>query len=326
MTRENEHNSTLDVFKYVAAMLIMGTHAMPLTENEAFNLYYSQWFFRFCVPLFFLSTGYYFARMDAGRKKKYIVRIFFLCIISHVLYIPGMIGMGIPEMINSLLYGFAHLWYLNALGVSLVILYALDHLKAFDKVSPKWIAAAALLLLFVGAYFDEYYHLTYIRWIRQISAHIESHGTTRHALFFAVPLLLIGKCIYMKKGTLDRYLSTAKILIGLGVSALIALVECTLLIYLRGTGLSCDITLFNWIPAVFILLLSFRIHIPLSRKIARSLRKQADVIYIIHVMILEILKLYHFAYWTRYFTALLICNAIGLLVQLVFSLKRRWAA
>ena len=68
----------LDLIKVVACVLIVGSHCLPLFRNDGLNYYYGQWFFRFCVPLFFVSTGYFFAKMEVARKKAYIKRIVLL--------------------------------------------------------------------------------------------------------------------------------------------------------------------------------------------------------------------------------------------------------
>ncbi len=57
MTKENK---LLDLFKYAAAIFVVASHCLPLVDNIHFNFFYGQWFFRFCVPFFVISSGSFF--------------------------------------------------------------------------------------------------------------------------------------------------------------------------------------------------------------------------------------------------------------------------
>lgn len=322
----HKENRALDLFKYMAALAVVGIHAMPLTHHDMLNLYASQCFFRFGVPLFLISSGYYFAAMDDSRRKKYIVRVLLLYLVFNALYLLSFPAMELPLIINCFVFGFAHLWYLNALVIGLSVICVLERISAFKSVNQKVIIGISLVLLLSGAFFDEYCRVFDIPLIQQMSAFIDRNGTSRHVLFFALPLLLIGRYIWEKREELDGWLTTGAITTSLGVCVLFAFGECAFIVRLLGTEISCDVTVFNWMPSVCLFLLSFRIQLPISGKASRILRKQADIIYIVHIWVMLALYVRGWTYWTRYFTALLICNAIGLLVQLVFSLKRKRVA
>lgn len=111
----------LDLIKVVACVLIVGSHCLPLFKNDGLNYYYGQWFFRFCVPLFFVSTGYFFAKMEVARKKAYIKRIVLLYLGASLLYFPLYFNGGIVLIMSNLIFGFHHLWYLSALAMGLII-------------------------------------------------------------------------------------------------------------------------------------------------------------------------------------------------------------
>ena len=65
---KNKKANYVDVAKMVCCILIIGSHCLPLFENENLNYYYGQWLMRFCVPFFFLSTGFFFKRMDEKKR------------------------------------------------------------------------------------------------------------------------------------------------------------------------------------------------------------------------------------------------------------------
>ena len=81
-------NPMLDVVKYVCAILVIGIHAAPLVFDFSVNLYLCQWLFRFAVPLFVISSGFFFEKMDDSKMVKYMLRIFYLYIFCAVIYLP----------------------------------------------------------------------------------------------------------------------------------------------------------------------------------------------------------------------------------------------
>lgn len=115
-------SNTLDLIKAAACILIVGSHCLPLFRNDELNFYYGQWFFRFCVPLFFVSTGYFFAKMETVRQKAYIRRIILLYLGASLLYLPLYFNGSIMSIMSNLIFGFHHLWYLSALAMGLVII------------------------------------------------------------------------------------------------------------------------------------------------------------------------------------------------------------
>ena len=70
-----KENKLLDILKYVCAVLVLASHCLPLAANDEINFFYGQWFFRFCVPFFLISSGYFFASFDGKGKWAYIRRI-----------------------------------------------------------------------------------------------------------------------------------------------------------------------------------------------------------------------------------------------------------
>ena len=113
---QKKENKLLDVIKYFSAILILASHCLPLIPNDSFNFFFGQWFFRFCVPLFIISSGYFFTSFDRGGKVKYLKRIAVLYIIASLLYLPTYI----PTDTNDHKYSY--------LGVSpLMVFKRIDH-------------------------------------------------------------------------------------------------------------------------------------------------------------------------------------------------------
>lgn len=90
--------------------------------------------------------------------------------------------------------------------------------------------------------------------------------------------------------------------------AVLSLGEC---IYLRnhvGDMLTCDITFFNWIPAVFIFILTFKYHIRIKQ--GRRLRKLADYMYILHIWVIVLVQSVYSNHYMSKFMVILIVTLL----------------
>lgn len=133
------HNS-VDIIKTLCCILIVGSHCLPVFHSDVLNYYYGQWLFRFCVPFFFVSTGYFFFGMEAKQRWHYIFRIILLYFASTLLYFPLLMRTG---FIRSLIFGYHHLWYLVALVFGLLLYQLVDCIGMGLK--EKTVCSAILL-------------------------------------------------------------------------------------------------------------------------------------------------------------------------------------
>lgn len=313
-----KENTLLDVLKFTASLLVLASHCLPLVPNEAVNIYYGQWFFRFSVPLFLISSGYFFSSFDAGRKRKYIARILVLYFVSSLLYLPLYANNEIKEVIRYIIFGYHHLWYLSALLISLVILYIFEKVTLIQKIFKKVYPFLALGLILIGAYYDEYQHIfSGIKEappLKMFGACVRFFGGSRHALFFAFPMLLIGK--YLREHISAMKLKKTTCVSLTVIFFAVSFVEFILLKHFIGKDIACDITLFNYLPAIGLFLLAY-IWQPkaLDRIQAKSMRKAADIIYISHIWVLEIVdRLFEATYLIR----LLLVLGITLLITYLY--------
>ena len=289
-------NTTLDALKVLAAILITGSHQLPIFTSDVMNLYYGHWFFRFCVPVFFLSSGYYFAKMDRARQASYVGRIGRLYLLSTILYLPliwkDSLRMEASAVrtwyIRCAFFGYFHLWYLSALFIALLLLYLILGNSSLGKCLKRIELFVIAALMLAGILFDNYFYFFDVPLIQKIGLFLKDFGGSRNFLMFAMPVLLIGKVLAEHEEYMEK--PTAVYLTGLFVTAGLALLESILLVRHLGDRLACDITLFNIWPAVFMFILTFRVRIPLGTAAARILRKCVDILYIIHPWII-----YYFA-------------------------------
>lgn len=305
-----KENKLLDLLKYLAALFVLISHCFPITQNVHIDFFYRQWFFRFCVPFYMISSGYFFASFQKQGKIKYIKRIAILYSVSSLLYLPLYIKESPITVIKTMIFGYYHLWYLSALLISLAVLYLIEKCTFLHKIFQAVYPFAAIACILVGAFYDEYKNIftgvLNLPLLKKLYICIQLTGGTRHAMFFAFPMILIGKFIYEHKQIL-RLPKTACIVLTIA-SAALSLAECIMLRHFIGNSISCDMTLFNFLPAIFLFILTFVWQPKILKNIStRGLRKNADMIYISHKWVLTVVdKLFHVAYLFRISLTLLI--------------------
>lgn len=321
---QKKENKLLDIIKYISAILILASHCLPLIPNDSFNFFYGQWFFRFCVPLFIISSGYFFASFDRNGKVKYLKRIAILYALSSLLYFPIYIGADIKTIIYTLIFGYHHLWYLSALTITLCILCVLEYIPTAKKIFEKIYPYIAVILIFIGSYYDEYKsvfaNLYNIPIIQSFGNTIGYIGGSRHALFFVLPMVLIGKFIFEQKDKI-KLQKTGCILLTV-VSFGISLAECLILRHFGGNYITCDVTLANFLPAVFLFVLTLKWSPQALQKTqTKALRKYADTIYIIHILVILVIdRLISVTYMYRFLLILIMSVVLSWLYSKAMNL------
>lgn len=305
--------NAVDIIKFICCIMIVASHCLPLFHNELINYYYGQWLFRFCVPFFFISTGYFFSKMDDKMKKKYILRIFLLYLFSSFLYLPLYYSQGIKTVVFNLLFGYKHLWYLSALTIGLIIITVLENIKNVYFM---------IILLAGGILLDEYYKLFDNTVLNEVANVTEYLGGARHALFFAIPLLLIGVFISneiscfkpLQNFKSKLYMIFFVVLLG------ISFIEATYMHYILGNDITLDISLFGWMPAIPLFLFAISVNCSITYDHLRRIRKLADIIYIIHLWIRTLIVKYSdISYFAEYLVVLILSVAFALVCELIFG-------
>lgn len=257
---------------------------MPIFKNNTLNYYYGQWFFRFGVSLFFISSGFFYNSMNKEKKKQYIRRLIYIYLISTIIYIPLFIkNTTILWFIYNIIFGYGHLWYLSAIISTLLIIYFSEK---YIKVNNTKLS---IILLLIGILFDEYYKIINLPVINKTGNILSYIGGGRSFIFFAFPLLLIGMIINKNFEQIKKY-HIKKIIIYLFLSIIFSFIEITFIRYKLSDNITADMTIFNLIPPVLIFILSFMIDNKKIRINTKLLRKMSDIIYIIHILILNIIS------------------------------------
>lgn len=204
MTKD-KHYGGLDVFKLIAALLVICIHTSPLSSfncNADFIL--TRIVARIAVPFFLMVTGcfilpqYLFDKSsDARPLRRFVKKAVLLYAVASVIYLPINLyaghfkGLGAEDVIRMVLFDgtFYHLWYLPAsiLGVLLVYLSA-------KRLPFRGVLGVALLLYGIGLLGDSYFgvvsEVPVLRSLYDAGFHVFSY--TRNGFFYAPVFLVMG--------------------------------------------------------------------------------------------------------------------------------------
>lgn len=251
--------------------------------------------------------------------------------VSTIIYIPFVINSistvpdieGIKQIVKYFIFGYGHLWYLCALFFSLLIWYFLSNNDSFKKIDDSIVLFTAICTLFFGAFFDEYYHMTDIHLISRIGTILDEYGSTRSAIFMGLPLLCIGR--YIERHKTSNKIKIRQALIITILTSCASLAEMIFIVRHVSNNYmpTCDITFFNWIPAVMLFVVSLKVPCSIENIHMRYLRKTADIVYIIHPLVISLLNkfLMNIKYMQRFILVLIISYSASFLVISFFRLR-----
>lgn len=158
------HNNAIDIFRYIAAVLVVAHHTDVLVEVHPMLSYLvSQVLPRISVPFFFAVAGYYYsARLESGRGGywDYIKRLLRTYTLWSVIYFAaGYILNGSFDIKTALadyfIFGSAyHFWFFPALILS-VSVFTVMHKFGLHKL----LIPVSLVLFLIGCLSHVYYQI-----------------------------------------------------------------------------------------------------------------------------------------------------------------------
>lgn len=279
----NEKRGSLDIFRVIAAVLVVAIHTSPLeTISPDADFFLTRILARIAVPFFFTVTGMF---TDFGDPRKALARLskMYLCVTA--LYIPfGIIsgyfkGFTFLKAVRMLLFDgyFYHLWYFPACILGIIIVYFLN------KTTFKKAIAFAAVLYLIGLFGDSYYGLSAavppIKAFYGILFGVFSY--TRNGLFFAPFFLLLGS----KFARLNTESERKGIAAGGMISFALMTAEGFLL---RQFKLPRHDSMYIFLIPVIFFLFTFLKTVKVSQKL--ELRKLSMWIYIIHPAVILALR------------------------------------
>ncbi len=300
-----ESYTGIDVFRLVAAVLIITIHTSPLVGlSETGDFILTRIVARVAVPFFFVTSGFFLIsryHYQTAKLCAFVKKTLLIYGAAIVLYIPVNLYNGyfkmeylLPNLIKDIVFDgtLYHLWYLPASVIGGVIAWGLvkklDYRKAF---------AVAAVLYLVGLFGDSYYGVIknvpifsgFYALIFQVSDY------TRNGIFFAPVFFIMGGFIadYSDRGenkseiVCDQSVRKKSESRCFGLSMALMLVEGFVLHHFQVQRHdSMYVFLLPCVYFLFLVLLQFR------GKRYVWLRDLSLVVYLIHPMMIVVIRMF----------------------------------
>ena len=290
---KNESYSGIDYFRFIAALLIVAIHTSPLSSfSETGNFIFTRIVSRVSVPFFFMTSGFFLISRytcNAEKLEAFIKKTTLIYGVAILLYIPinvynGYFKMDIllPNIIKDIVFDgtLYHLWYLPASIIGAAIAWYL--VKKLNY--PKALMVASVLYL-IGLFGDSYYGITEkISCLNSLYTYIfQVTDYTRNGIFFAPIFFILGGFIADNR----PQITFGKSFLGFAISLALMLGEAMILHHFDlQRHDSMYVFLLPCMYFLFIVILHFK-----GKRLV-SLRTASLIIYIIHPMMIVVIRLF----------------------------------
>ncbi|MEZ5755694.1 MAG: acyltransferase [Paracoccaceae bacterium] len=144
---------SIDLLKLIVAIGVVWAHATLTVGNFSPAIYvFGQGLVRMTVPIFALISGFLFhSTFTNARIKGWLLRLLAVYLFWCLFYFPfwKSEGTSLTAILEQLVFGPLHLWYMAALGIALALLTVVIKLSHDDAQANRrllWLAIAGLLL------------------------------------------------------------------------------------------------------------------------------------------------------------------------------------
>lgn len=290
---KNESYSGIDYFRFIAALLIVAIHTSPLSSfSETGNFIFTRIVSRVAVPFFFMTSGFFLISRytcNAEKLEAFIKKTTLIYGVAILLYIPINVYNGyfkmdnlLPNIIKDIVFDgtLYHLWYLPASIIGAAIAWYL--VKKLNY--PKALMVASVLYL-IGLFGDSYYGITEkISCLNSLYTYIfQVTDYTRNGIFFAPIFFILGGFIADNR----PQITFGKSFLGFAISLALMLGETMILHHFDlQRHDSMYVFLLPCMYFLFIVILHFK-----GKRLV-SLRTASLIIYIIHPMMIVVIRLF----------------------------------
>lgn len=290
---KNESYSGIDYFRFIAALLIVAIHTSPLSSfSETGNFIFTRIVSRVAVPFFFMTSGFFLISRytcNAEKLEAFIKKTTLIYGVAILLYIPINVYNGyfkmdnlLPNIIKDIVFDgtLYHLWYLPASIIGAAIAWYL--VKKLNY--PKALMVASVLYL-IGLFGDSYYGITEkISCLNSLYTYIfQVTDYTRNGIFFAPIFFILGGFIADNR----PQITFGKSFLGFAISLALMLGEAMILHHFDlQRHDSMYVFLLPCMYFIFIVILHFK-----GKRLV-SLRTASLIIYIIHPMMIVVIRLF----------------------------------
>lgn len=231
----NPRNSTIDLAKFIAALLVVAIHTSLFNDvNETLYFVFNELICRLAVPFFAICTGYYLCLSVNGdqsnkvwKQEWKLIKIYALWTLLYFLFlIPNWIEIGylsIPNCIgylkSAVLIGsYFHLWYVLYVIYAIPVFYLC--LKYIRSSLWIWIAIALYGINAFNYGYSSFYSED--SWVQIFSCINKGYAIVK-SQFVILPMLLCGAYLTRRTGSPKRNMSL------LTISFIALIVEASLL-------------------------------------------------------------------------------------------------
>ena len=312
---EKKLYSSLDITKYILAVLVIGIHTQPFS----FNIWLDRGFAiitRICVPFFFVTSAYLFWKSKGKSATKYVFRISLLYVLWSLIYLPFDIN-AIQHMSCFYFFKFYfwiggghELWYLPASVVGFFIVFFL--LKIFKPRTVFLIAAAVLLIGCLGSTWSPLIGNNHFVDI------VVNHIGYRTGLFYGFPYIALG--MFLAK-TEERWIHWKNKFLYLGFlgSLVLLIIESFIFVVYLKTGYT--VLWISVLPLIaFLFFILVKENLPVSKTFSVFLRNMSTVVYVSQSLFLMTISVEN--HMVR-FVSVALCASV-LAAVIVFLSRFKW--
>ncbi len=290
---KNKNYTGIDVFRFIAAILIIMIHTSPLLSvSETWDFVLTRIVARIAVPFFFMTSGFFLISGYSRNKEKlwsFLKKTAFIYGITICVYVPLNVYSGyfemeylLPNIIKDILFDgtIYHLWYLPASMIGAVIAWFLVKKWRFQKA-----LVITFVLYIIGMFGDSYYGIaeksSFLNCVYGMIFQVSDY--TRNGIFFAPVFFVLGGMAADR----TQMISFKKGICGCGFSFVLLVAEALALRYL---GLQRHDSMYLFLlPCVYFF---FRLLVHFKGKRMAVLRNASLIIYIIHPMMVVAIRLF----------------------------------
>jgi len=282
--------NSIDLFKFIAAFLVVGIHTEPFSQIKILDMAFGS-ITRIAVPFFFAASAFFFylKPVDFKRMLLYTKHIFLLYVIWYLIYLlaavpqfikNGNFGNEVLSSLQGFLFGYKHLWFLQALIIAMPLCFGL--IRIFKNDGIVFAIAVSLLVfgLINSTYGNLFINYNFFGNIR--NSNIFKLIGTRNGLFYAPVYIMIGKFFARKQFKVNLICSLFGVL-GSFTSLVIEGFICVFVIKTTQTILWISVVPLTFFVFQFLLHISLR-----DRNVFLSMRKTSVIIYTLHPLIISL--------------------------------------
>ncbi len=290
-------NCSIDIFRYVCAVLVVGIHTHPLSDfNYEAGYIFSDIVPRIAVPFFFAAAGYfYIQKLESGKKPffpyvKGILATYFLWSVVYNIVIMAREHPDIRPFLASCAYRFLvtgtyeHFWFFPALLFAVCFTTLL-----FQQGGKRLLVPFSIFLYIIGCLGCSYYKLAVeLPGLGSLFL-LPQFGLARRVLLMGLPFFASGYLVYKIEKQMGKTVSKKGLYLMTGAAAAIWLAEIGMV---RKFGWEDNIILtFGLYPLVAaVMLILLRNPMPAYQDFSDKCAKLAEFTYYTHPLLIDALS------------------------------------